>query len=225
MTRQQAFDFEVIVLVIGARPPRRATLLPRRCTETRCMAYSRLFVVALLLALLGGCSLTPPLPPAPSQPALAEPTTLKRQLTFESAESSDSPTLIALIRLDGTALRVALLTPYGQRLVTLVDDAGGSRYVVGDVPLAEIEQRLPPAAWLAARLQWCLWPAAALREAFAGTPWRLTLSERSREIRYRGQLIARISPADTRAGRAGPVLLDDRQGRYRLRITPLKDSP
>ncbi|MDW5377464.1 DUF3261 domain-containing protein [Halomonas sp. HP20-15] len=188
-------------------------------------AGPRLFVAALLLALLAACSLTPPLPPAPNQPALAEPTMLKRQLSFERDDRREAQTLIALIRLDGTALRAALLTPYGQRLVTLVDDDDGSRYVAGDVPLAEIEQRLPPAEWLAARLQWCLWPAAALREAFAGTSWRLTLSEGAREISHRGQLIARISPADSQAGKREPVLLDDRQGQYRLRITPLKDSP
>ena len=187
--------------------------------------YPRLRVAALLLALLAGCSLAPPLPPAPSQPALAEPATLKRQLIFERDDRRETQTLIALIRLAGSELRAALLTPYGQRLVTLVQDAGGSRYVAGDVPLAEIEKRLPPADWLAARLQWCLWPAEALREAFAGTPWRLTLSERAREIRYRDQLIARISPADSHAGTRQPVLLDDRQGQYRLRIIPLKDSP
>lgn len=129
-------------------------------------ACPRLLVVALLMALLGGCSLTPPLPPAPSQPALAEPATLKRQLSFESDDDREAQTLIALIRLDGIELRAALLTPYGQRLVTLIQDTEGSRYVAGDVPLAKIEERLPPADWLAARLQWCLWPAAALREAF-----------------------------------------------------------
>ncbi|WP_244613414.1 DUF3261 domain-containing protein [Modicisalibacter radicis] len=188
------------------------------------MTVPRLLVIAVLLTLLGGCSLAPPLPPAPSQPALAEPATLKRQLTFERDDSSEPQTLIALIRLDGNELRAALLTPYGQRLVTLVDDDDGSRYVAGDVPLAEIEKRLPPAEWLAARLQWCLWPAGALREAFAGTSWRLTLTDEAREIHHHGRLIARISPADSQAGRRGPVLLDDRQGQYRLRITPLKEA-
>lgn len=188
------------------------------------MAWPRLVIIAVLLTLLGGCSLAPPLPPAPSQPALAEPTTLKRQLTFESNDNREAQTLIALIRLDGIELRAALLTPFGQRLVTLVQDTEGSRYVAGDVPLAEVEERLPPADWLAARLQWCLWPAAALREAFAGTPWRLTLTEQAREIRHHGRLIARISPADSQAGSREPVLLDDRQGQYRLRITPLKEA-
>lgn len=107
------------------------------------MRYSRPLVIAALLALLAGCSLAPPLPPAPSQPALAEPATLKRQLTFERDDDPEPQTLIALIRLDGSELRAALLTPYGQRLVTLVQDADGSRYVAGDVPLAEIEQRRP----------------------------------------------------------------------------------
>jgi len=189
------------------------------------MRYPRLLVIAVLLTLLGGCSLTPPLPPAPSQPALAKPATLKRQLSVERDDGREAQTLIALIRLDGIELRAALLTPYGQRLVTLVQNADGSRYVAGDVPLAEVEERLPPAGWLAARLQWSLWPAAALREAFAGTAWRLTLTEQAREIRHNGQLIARISPADSQAGNREPVLLGARQGQYRLRITPLKDSP
>ena len=74
-------------------------------------AYPRLFVAALLLALLGGCSLTPPLPPAPSQPVLAEPATLKRQLIFERDDRRETQTLIALIRLAGSELRAALLTP------------------------------------------------------------------------------------------------------------------
>ncbi|MBZ9559930.1 MULTISPECIES: DUF3261 domain-containing protein [unclassified Modicisalibacter] len=182
--------------------------------------------ILLLLALwLTGCSLAPPVPPAPEQPALADPATMKRRLTFQPDDPTRDPQmLIALLRLDGATLRAVLLTPYGQRLVTLVHDADGDRYQAGDLPLDTVTERLPPADWLAARLVWCLWPTDALREALAGSDWSVTVADGARIIRHRQRTIARITPADTRAGRDDTVLLDDRQGGYRLRIAPLTET-
>lgn len=180
----------------------------------------------LLLTLwLAGCSLAPSLPPAPEQPVLAEPTTVKRQLTFQPDDPTrERQTLIALLRLDGADLRAVLLTPYGQRLVTLVHNADGDRYEAGDVPLDTVTDRLPPADWLAARLVWCLWPVDALRDAFTGSDWTVAIADGERIVRHRQHVVARITPADTRAGRDDTVLLDDRQGGYRLRIAPLPET-
>lgn len=194
---------------------------------------SRRRIVSLLLGPLGlamlglaGCSLTPPVAPPPSFDSVAATDTFKRRLTFmPDDESQPSQTLIGLIRIADHELRAVLLTPYGQRLVTLVNDAEGSRYLAGDVPQAIIEEKLPvPADWLASRLQWSLWPVAALRDAFAGSAWSIAVEGESRIIRHHGKVMARITPASASADTRQDVLLDDRQGRYRLHITPLEEA-
>lgn len=181
----------------------------------------------LALALvLGGCSFAPPLPPSPAFDDAPVTGTLKRRLTFTpDDETQPSRTLIGLIRLDGSRLRAVLLTPYGQRLVTLVHGADGSRFEPGDVPREALREALPVSPeWLASRLEWSLWPIEALRDAFAGSPWTVAVAGDVREIRHRGELIARITPAAANAARTETVLLDDRQGDYRLRISPIEDA-
>ncbi|GHA96729.1 DUF3261 domain-containing protein [Modicisalibacter luteus] len=183
-------------------------------------------VLGMVALGLAGCSLAPPVSPSPTFDSVPTTATLKRRLTFMPDDDSQAPqTLIGLIRIAEHELRAVLLTPYGQRLVTLVSDTGGSRYLVGDVAQETVQEKLPlPADWLASRLQWSLWPVAALRDAFAGSDWSITVSDGARVIRHHDKVIARITPASVSAGSTREVLLDDRQGRYRLRITPLEEA-
>ncbi|WP_419307232.1 DUF3261 domain-containing protein [Chromohalobacter israelensis] len=196
------------------------------------MSLSRrmLGAVALLSAslIVTGCSLTPPIAPHPALDRAERAATLTRRLTFEPGDettaSDASPrTLIAVMRLAPQELRVVLTTPYGQRLTTLVRDASGSRFEQGDAPR---EEALPfPPDWLATRLEWSLWPRAALEEAFAGSDWRLDERDGHRLITYRGTRIARITPPPSGRDASREVVLDDFQGDYRLRITPLDATP
>lgn len=180
--------------------------------------------VLLLLAALAGCATRPAPAPSPAFADAAFQGTLKRRLTFTPyGNEQASRELIGLIALDETQLRAVLLTPFGQRLVTLVHDADGSRFVPGDIPPEALREALPVTPeWLASRLEWSLWPVAALREAFAGSRWSIAVIEDSRVIRHDGDIVARITPA--RADADDTRWLDDRQGRYRLRIAPL-DAP
>lgn len=124
---------------------------------------------------------------------------------------------MAFIRITPTALRAALVTPYGQRLTTLVRDADGARFEAGDAP-GEPPLPIPP-DWLASRLEWSLWPRESLERAFAGSEWSIDEDATRREIRRRGTLVARITPAP-RPGSPRTLTLDDREGGYRLTITP-----
>lgn len=191
------------------------------------MTFVRLLLPAMLLAILSGCALAPGGSPSPDFTAApSTPETLQRRLTFTpDDENEPSRTLIGIIRLEERQLRAALLTPQGQRLVTLVHDGQASRFEPGDVSREALEEKIPfPPDWLASRLEWSLWPTGALADAFADSPWSVEETRGDRVIRYRGKLMARITPASTSAGREETVLLDDRAGRYRLRIEPIEAS-
>lgn len=187
-------------------------------------AISRL-IQAMLLVVLASCSLTPSVSPSPTLDSAPLTGTLKRRLMFLPDDATQqAQTLIGLIHLDESRLRAVLLSPYGQRLVTLIHDDRGSRYQAGDLPPESLRDQLPmPAAWLAARLQWSLWTTKALQEAFAGSAWSVSVEDQARVIRHRGAVVARITPAGTHAARSEEVLLDDRQGQYRLRISPFEE--
>nr|WP_299242089.1 DUF3261 domain-containing protein [uncultured Halomonas sp.] len=182
-------------------------------------------MLLMLLTLLNGCSLLPSTAPSPRFENLPLADTLKRRLTFIPEEAPDKArTLIGLIRLEKGELRVVFLTPYGQRLTTLIHDAEGSRFEEGDVPEKMVKEAFPVSpAWLASRLEWSLWPAKALEEAFIDSPWSVSIAGKAREIRRHDTLIARITPAMTDASREETVILEDCQGRYRLRIEPLEE--
>ncbi|MCI0510239.1 uncharacterized protein DUF3261 [Chromohalobacter marismortui] len=177
------------------------------------------------LMLLGGCSLVPPIAPHPALDHAARSATLTRRLTFIPNDAeADTQTLIAVLRLAPDELRVVLTTPYGQRLTTLVRDASGSRFEQGDAPRRDA---LPfPPDWLATRLEWSLWPRAALEDAFADSEWTLDEDRQRRLITYRGEPVARIAPppAQRDMNGAATVVLEDFQGDYRLRIAPLDSS-
>ncbi|WP_106418489.1 DUF3261 domain-containing protein [Salinicola tamaricis] len=176
-----------------------------------------LVLLSALLLGLSACSLSPPVSPSPPLAAAVTPETLASRLTF-TPEEGESRTLIAFIRITPEALRAVLVTPYGQRLTTLVRDAQGARFEAGDAP-GEPPLPIPP-AWLASRLEWSLWPRAALEHAFSGSAWQVAEHDDQRDIRYHGRLAASITP---RPDPAHPqtLTLDDRQGDYRLTITPL----
>ncbi|MDH4572183.1 DUF3261 domain-containing protein [Salinicola acroporae] len=169
---------------------------------------------------LSACSLSPPVSPPPPLAAATTTDTLKSRLTFEPDEG-EARTLIAFIRIEPERLRAVLVTPYGQRLTTLVRDADGARFEAGDAP-GEPPLPIPP-EWLASRLEWSLWPLDALHEAFAGSAWQVVDGAASRDITYRGRLIARITPVPAR-DRAETMMLDDRQGHYRLTIAPMQEN-
>ncbi|HET8792053.1 MAG TPA: DUF3261 domain-containing protein, partial [Modicisalibacter sp.] len=170
-----------------------------------------------------GCATRPPPAPSPTFDSVDFNGTLKRRLTFIPYDDDRSTReLIGLIELNDSRLRAVLLTPFGQRLVTLMHDSEGSRFVPGDVPPKALEEALPISPeWLASRLEWSLWPTQALRDGFAGSEWSVAIADGSRVIRHGGNVVARITPATASADTLGTVLLDDRQGRYRLRISPL----
>ncbi|SHF21539.1 Protein of unknown function [Modicisalibacter ilicicola DSM 19980] len=177
-----------------------------------------------LLTLASGCAWLPSTAPSPRLDSLPLTDTLERRLTFVPDDAPQrTRKLIALIRLDDEQLRAVFLTPYGQRLATLVHDAEGSRFEEGDLPRQALEEALPVSPeWLASRLEWSLWPPVALEEAFTGTPWSVDIVEDVRVIRFHGRVMARVTPPATDATRDEAVLLDDRQGKYRLRIAPLE---
>ncbi|ANF57054.1 DUF3261 domain-containing protein [Halotalea alkalilenta] len=181
-----------------------------------------ILLAALLLALLlGGCA-TPQLAPSPSLSHPDAPRTLIRLLSFERGDARHPPErLIAVIRLAPEGLRVAVTSPSGQRLMTLIHDDQGARFedTLAPPPF--------PAAWLAQRLEWGLWPSEALTRGFEGSRWRLVETGRAhhggrRDIYHGSRLIARVDYgfAGTR-GDDDHVRLDDREAGYVLNISPL----
>lgn len=167
---------------------------------------------------LAGCaglaSIAPPPAPAPALTALPEYAAQPQRLVFEHGD--ERHVLLGVLRHDRDSLRLALLSPQGQRLLTLIRDSQGARFQPG----GHFE---PPfsADWLADRLAWSLWPVPALHAAFAGSDWQLLDKQSERHIVYRNNLIARIG------GDADCRIIDDIQAGYRLYISPLSplDQP
>jgi len=197
-------------------------MTPRSSAGLRwCPGLGRAVGLALGLALpLSACSLTPPVSPTPPLAAAATTDTLKSLLTFQP-DDGEARTLIAFIRITPAQLRAVLVSPYGQRLTTLVRDAGGARFEAGDAP-GESPLPIPP-QWLASRLEWSLWPLDALHRSFEGSAWQVVDSATSRDIRYHGELAARITPVPDRDN-PRTLTLDDRQGGYQLTIAPMQED-
>ncbi|MDN3521799.1 DUF3261 domain-containing protein [Halomonas ramblicola] len=180
---------------------------PMPSRPSRRLQWARLLPYLLLLELTA-CALAPPSPPLPPVATLPTAAPEAYRLTFERDDQHRE--LIAVLRHDHQALRLALLSPQGQRLLTLVQDADGARFL----PDAAFE---PPfsADWLASRLSWGLWPADRLRAAFAGSDWRLETRDQTRVIHHGDRRVARLE-GDTECR-----VLHDREGGYRLSIVPL----
>lgn len=173
----------------------------------RCLGWYRI-LPCLLSVVLSACTMAPPSPPLPPVAALPSAAPETYRLTFEHDDERQD--LIAALRHDRHSLRLALLSPQGQRLLTLVQDADGARFL----PDAAFE---PPfsADWLASRLSWGLWPVDRLEAAFNGSDWRLETHDQVRVIFAGNRQIARLE------GDARCRLLQDREGGYRLTIAPL----
>jgi hypothetical protein len=163
-------------------------------------------LLAIGLALvLAACGARPATAPAPELSALPAAGPQTQRLTFFHGDERRE--LIGILRHDSESLQMAMLSPQGQRLLTLVRDAEGARFLADaafDPPFS--------AEWLASRLAWILWPEEALEEAFAGSSWALKVGSRGRTIYHRDREIARIT------GSAACRILDDLEGGYRLQI-------
>lgn len=169
-------------------------------------------ILALAGTLLAGCALAPPDSPRPALTQLPEFDARQQRLTFITDEGRR--VMLGVLRHRDDALRMALLSPQGQRLLTLVQNGNGARFL----PDASIK---PPfsAGWLASRLAWDLWPDDALKQAFVGTVWRLETRNDQQQI-YRGsRLVARLS------GDSDCRVIHDRESGYRLYIATLDDAP
>lgn len=177
---------------------------------------SPVLMATLTTALLAGCALTPPGAPQPALEQLPVIESQVQRLTFVTDERRQ--VLLGVLRHQDQTLRLALLSPQGQRLLTLVQDDQGARFL----PDADFE---PPfsADWLASRLSWNLWPADALREAFADSDWRLAESHDERRI-FRGSvLVARLSSAGL-SDENNCRIIHDLERDYRLYIATIDNT-
>lgn len=141
-----------------------------------------------------------PVPPLASLPASAPST---QHLVFE--HGSERHELLAVLRHDERSLRMALLSPQGQRLLTLEQDERGVRFLDGavfDPPFS--------AQWLLERLSWSLWPVEQLQHSFQGSAWSVRQHAHGHDIYHRKQRVASIT--DTGACH----IVDDLQAGYRL---------
>lgn len=162
------------------------------------------------LLLLFGCA-GRPVATVPSLATLPAMETQRQRLTFEHNDQRHE--MIGVLRHDDKTLRLVILSPQGQRLLTLIHDDSGSRFLQD----AAFE---PPftAEWLASRLSWNLWPAPAIKQAFGSSAWSIQEDETGRTMRYRQRIVARIS------GNSACTFIDDVEAGYRLYIMPLSDT-
>jgi hypothetical protein len=167
--------------------------------------FKRLWFSGVMLALLAGCASHAPLPDLAT--LAPEPKRVER-LIIEAPDQSH--TLLGVLQHDHRSLRMALLSPQGQRLLTLVQDSDGARFLSG----AAFE---PPftAHWLASRLAWSLWPVAELQQNFKRSPWSVRQDASGYSVYHRDALVANIRLSST------CTLIDDIQTGYRLYIIPI----
>ena len=161
--------------------------------------------------LLAGCAASPRSAPVPELRTLPASAPHTQHLVFE--HDGERHELLAVLSHDQRVLRMALLSPQGQRLLTLEQDAKGARFLPGaafDPPFS--------AQWLAERLSWSLWPVEQLARAFRGSSWSVQQHPQGHDIYYRKQLVASI--IDT--GHCHVV--DDVQAGYRLYRTPVQPN-
>lgn len=161
--------------------------------------------------LISGCAAQLRSAPVPELATLPTSAPRTQHLVFE--HGTERHELLAVLRHDQRSLRMALLSPQGQRLLTLEQDAEGARFLPGAV----FEPPFP-AQWLAERLSWSLWPVDQLARAFDGSRWTVQPTEHGHRIYYRKQLVAIIS--DT----GGCHVVDDVQAGYRLYRTTVEPN-
>ena len=169
--------------------------LRRRVSQS--MAVAALCLMASACATRFGAA---PVPPLAALPASAPST---QHLVFEHGDEQHQ--LLAVLRHDDRKLRMALLSPQGQRLLTLEQDERGVRFADGavfDPPFS--------AQWLLERLSWSLWPVEQLQHSFQGSAWSVRQHTRGHDIYHRKQRVARITAT------GACHIVDDLQAGYRL---------
>ncbi|MGQ7249638.1 DUF3261 domain-containing protein [Halomonas sp. V046] len=177
----------------------------------RVAALLPMALLAGLVLALGACSLVPPVSPPPALASLPPAGPDTQRLTF--TRDAETRVLIGVLRHDRQRLQLALLSPQGQRLLTLVRDAKGARFLPGaafDPPFT--------AEWLASRLSWSLWPEAQLEAAFAGSDWSIDHAGDERRIYRDDDLIARLVMTPTCR------VIHDIEADFRLSVSSLGDS-
>ncbi|WP_157736516.1 DUF3261 domain-containing protein [Granulosicoccus antarcticus] len=169
------------------------------------------FLSGLLAFALSSCAITPSAPPIPRLTELAPTAPRVQRLQIFSAESEFQ--LTAVLAHTHDRLQLAVLSPNGQRLFTLLHDHDGTRYL----PDSTIS---PPvtAPWLASRLGWALWPKESLESAFANTPWSLHSVANRREVLFRHRIQASILLSDA------CTVIEDFQMKVSMSISPLDSS-
>ncbi|HAR09858.1 MAG: hypothetical protein CL810_08795 [Cobetia sp.] len=211
---------------------------------------SRLGLASLAVAatlLLSGCSLLAPQPleaasPMPALASLEQTSTQRLILRVARIESDDNakrtvavdaeagegaqeqnlPPLIGVLRQSPEAMRLVMLSVQGQRLLTLVHDADGSRF---EKARPEVLEKLPFSAdWLARRIAWVHWPQAAIDDAFANTGWQLVQRGDWQQSRQPAQRIITqdgVTIAELTRDASGSVTLRDPAADMQLTLEPL----
>ncbi|MDH2295852.1 DUF3261 domain-containing protein [Cobetia sp. 1AS1] len=207
------------------------------------LGLASLTVAATLL--LSGCSLLAPQPleavsPMPALASLEQTSTQRLILRVARIESDDNaqravdaeadesaqehnlPPLIGVLRQSPEAMRLVMLSVQGQRLLTLVHDADGSRF---EKARPEVLEKLPFSAdWLARRIAWVHWPQAAIDDAFANTGWQLVQRGDWQQGRQPAQRIITqdgVTIAELTRDASGRVTLRDPAADMQLTLEPL----
>lgn len=140
----------------------------------------------------------------------------------ESAQEHNLPPLIGVLRQSPEAMRLVMLSVQGQRLLTLVHDADGSRF---EKARPEVLEKLPFSAdWLARRIAWVHWPQAAIDAAFANTGWQLVQRGDWQQGRQPAQRIITqdgVTIAELTRDASGRVTLRDPAADMQLTLEPL----
>ncbi|MFP5301327.1 DUF3261 domain-containing protein [Cobetia sp. SIMBA_158] len=220
-----------------------------RSAELRSVGLrSRLGLASLAVAatlLLSGCSLLAPQPleavsPMPALASLEQTRTQRLILRVARIESDDNaqravdaeagegakeqnlPPLIGVLRQSPEAMRLVMLSVQGQRLLTLVHDADGSRF---EKARPEVLEKLPFSAdWLARRIAWVHWPQGAIDTAFANTGWQLVQRGDWQQGRQPAQRIITqdgVTIAELTRDASGRVTLRDPAADMQLTLEPL----
>lgn len=163
----------------------------------------------MLLLLLTGCAGRLEQSPLPDLAGLAPEPRRVEHLIIESGDQRKD--LLGVLQHDQNALRMGLFSLQGQRLLTLVQDREGARFL----PDAVFK---PPfsADWFASRLAWALWPADQLQADFAGSAWSVERENAGHSIFYRHNRVTQIRFHDH------CTMINDIQTGHRVYIIPIE---
>ncbi|MDI4659754.1 MULTISPECIES: DUF3261 domain-containing protein [Cobetia] len=233
-------SFASHVVFTGLRSARLRSVGLRSSGQSSRLGLASLAVAATLL--LSGCSLLAPKPleaasPMPALANLEQTSTQRLILRVARIESDDSaqravdgegaqehnlPPLIGVLRQSPEAMRLVMLSVQGQRLLTLVHDADGSRF---EKARPEVLKKLPFSAdWLARRIAWVHWPKDAIDDAFANTGWQLVQRGDWQQRRQPAQRIIThdgVTIAELSRDASGRVTLRDPAADMQLTLEPL----